>query len=101
MQLPDGYRLVDIVTESRIEDYLTWSEDELSARLRETSRFGSAQEVITCGYCSAKRRCRTGKCAESDAIDWFHSHDCKSLAEASTEETIGLAPERASAPLAA
>lgn len=97
MQLPDGYRLVDIVTESRVEDYLTFSEDELVARLAETRLYGDEKEVITCGYCGAKRRCRTGKCAESDAIEWFHSHDCKSLAEASTGETIELAPERASA----
>jgi len=97
MQLPEGFQVVDLVAESRIEDYLTLSEDELVARLAETRRFGDEKEVITCGYCGAKRRCRTGKCAESDAIDWFHSHDCKSLAEASTGVTSELAPERASA----
>ena len=81
MQLPDGFHYVNLEDESRREDSQTWSEDELVARLQETRRFGSEKEVITCGYCGAKRRCRTGKCAESDAIEWFRFHDCKTLSE--------------------
>ena len=102
MQLPDGFQMVDLVTESRLEDSQTWSEDELIARLAETRRFGSEKEVIVCGYCGAKRRCRTGKGAKRDAIDWFHTHDCKTLVGASTEATtLAQAPERVPQPLAA
>lgn len=101
MQLPRGFQVVDIVTESRAEDSLTWSEDELVSRLAETRQFGSAQEVIVCGWCEEKRRCRAGKGAERDAIDWFHSHPCsKDFAEPSTGETRlqnENAPERGSA----
>ena len=92
LSLPDGFHYVDIVSESRLEDSLTWSEDELVGRLRETRTLGSAQEVIACGYCGTKRRCRTGKSAERGAIAWFHSHEC--LAGASTGETSLPAPER-------
>lgn len=101
MQLPDGFHSVDIVTESRPEDSLTWSEDEVLARWHEAAAFGASSETINCGYCGASKEFFVKRTKPSLAVKWFHAHDCKSLAGASTGEIIDLASERASAPLAA
>jgi len=89
------------VSESRIEDHKTWSEDEVLARWDESLRFGAESETITCGYCGAARRFWLKRSKPTLAVMWFHEHQCKSLAGASTGEIIELAPERAPAPLAA
>jgi hypothetical protein len=98
MQLPDGFHEIDIVTESRPEDSLTWSEDEVLARWKESKRFGSESETITCGYCGSAHRFWLKRSNPRLAVAWFHEHPCGASTEATIEPT---APERVPQPIAA
>jgi hypothetical protein len=102
MQLPDGFHLVDLVTESRHEDSETCCEAEVLARWHEAASLGASSETIVCGWCGSSKEFFVQRTKPSLAVRWFHEHPCKyKYAEASTGVTNELTPERASAPLAA
>lgn len=67
------YHDVDLYGESRMEDHLSWSDEESVARLVEARRYGKKSLVVTCGYCNTSHKFVT---TSKSAGKWFRTHDC-------------------------
>jgi hypothetical protein len=69
-----GFYDDDLFGGSRLEDHLSWSGDEVVARITEARNLGHKSEMITCGYCGLQKNFRT---TAKNGARWMAEHPCE------------------------